>query len=437
MPEQVARIRVSRDDLGPLLALLLLGIALYSASLYFPLGDHDDLTLLTRVANSASPGYAFLGDWGMGNDRWRPLHIVTLWCEYRLWGVWAGPMQAVNLLLHGANLYLVYRLLRGMGRPPLQAGALAMLGLVSLYVISPTVWVSDRSTLWVVLAALLLLERTAANGWCVRWGWLLGLSLLALSSKESGIILPLLGAALSLAERRGEGTWRAVAALALLVGYMVMRRVLFPAASDSLAPHESGYLLGMAPYDTLDVADGWLPLLAAIENVLKGLVGIALPVFNRNGGVYHPVELLLTAPLWLGTLLLVAFACGLRGNRWQWIALLLVALNAVVHYALFRHRNMYLGQMALVLFVGASPRWDGGIGQQRMRRLMGVALGLVLIAATLWTRQEISFQAWRRAQRLPGLDANNPIVAQAMERYELPSQLVAPGLLGRWPMLDE
>lgn len=360
MPKQAERFKLSKSDWPPLLALLLLGIALYSASLYFPLGDHDDLTLLTRVVNSSSPGYGFIGDWGMGNDRWRPLHVVMLWCEYRLWGVWAGPMQAVNLLLHGANLLLVYRLLRGMGRSPRLSGALAMLGLVSLYVISPTVWVSDRSTLWVALATLLLLDRTAANGWRVRWGWLLGLSLLALGAKESGIMLPLLGAALSLAERRRQGTWRAVAALVLLVGYLAMRRVLFPAASDALAPHESGYLLGMVPYDTLDVTASWVPLLAAVENVFKGLVGIVLPVFNRNGGIYRPVELLLTAPLWL-----------------------------------------------------------------------------VLITATLWTRQEISFQAWRRARRLPGLDANNPIVAQAIERYQQPSQLVAPGLLGRWPTLDE
>ena len=437
MPEQAKGYRFTRCDWPPLLALLLLGIALYSASLYFPLGDHDDLTLLTRVANSSSPGYAFVGDWGMGNDRWRPLHIVMLWCEYRLWGVWAGPMQAVNLLLHGANLCLVYRLLRGMHRTPLQAGALAMMGLVSLYVISPTVWVSDRSTLWVALATVLLLERTAANGWRVHWGWLLGLSLLALSAKESGIVLPLLGTALSLAERRRQGTVRAVAALALLIGYLAMRRVLFPAASDSLAPHESGYLLGMVPYDSLDVTASWVPLLAAVENVLKGLVGIVLPVFNRNGGIYHPVELLLTAPLWLGTLLVFELSCDLRRNRWQWIALLLMALNAAVHYALFRHRNMYVGQMALVLFIGASPRWEKGVGPEWKRRLMGVALGLMLITATLWVRQEISFQAWRRARRLPGLDANNPIVAQAIERYQQPNQRVAPGLLGRWPTLDE
>jgi len=312
-----------------------------------------------------------------------------------------------------------------------------MLGLISLYVISPTVWVSDRSTLWVALATLLLLERTAANGWRVRWGWLMGLSLLALSAKESGIVLPLLGTALSLAERRRQGTVRAVAALALLIGYLAMRRVLFPAASDSLAPHESGYLLGMVPYDSLDVTASWVPLLAAVENVLKGLVGIVLPVFNRNGGIYHPVELLLTAPLWLGTLLVFALSCDLRRNRWQWIALLLMALNAAVHYALFRHRNMYVGQMALVLFIGASPRWEEGVGQEWKRRLMGVALGLMLITATLWVRQEISFQAWRRARRLPGLDANNPIVAQAIERYQQPNQRVAPGLLGRWPTLDE
>ena len=423
-----------RDEWPALLSILVLLLAVYSPALCFPVTDHDDLTLLLAVEREPQPWFALVGDWGMRNDRWRPLHTVPLWVSARLYGGWALPRQAMNLALHFANVALLYGLLRRAGRSRPAAYLIASIALVSLYVVSPTVWVSDRSTLWLSLSALLLLDRTWAAEWRLPLGWLTALSILALMAKESGLILPLFGLTLCVADWRKRQIGPALACLALICGYVVLRRALFPGASDQFAPHESGYLMGLWPYDALGVDGGILPALAALENVAKGVLGAFVPVFNRNGGFYHPIELLLLLPTWLPTLLLTIASLGRRRHvRLQRAALLIIALNALVHFALFRHRNMYLTQMMVVLLFGTNgyPVFgEDEAGITRWRQLAGILVAVLLLSNTVWVTREVAFQRQRRVDRLAAVPRNHPLLEEIVQRYSEPCQLVAPGLLG-------
>jgi hypothetical protein len=434
-----------------LLALAVLIASVYAPALWFPLSDHDDLTLLLTAEGQPNSWYAFVGDWGMGNNRWRPLHALGVWLGARMLGArsliaWAAPRQALNLLLHGANGALLYLLLRRLGRTPWLAGLLTALGLVSLYTVSPTVWISDRPTLWVALCTLLLLERSAAAEGQPPTGWALALSIVALLAKESGLVVPAL--VVVLAFRRKHGWPRAAWALALIGCYGVLRRALFPAAADSLAPHESGFLLGLWPYDTLPAGGAWLPALAAIENVAKAAVGVVLPVFNRNGGLYQPQELLLLAPTWAATAWLSwrALAAWRTGEgadspsgMLRLAAFAGILLNAAVHYALFRHRNMYLGQMMWVLALGASACWTGDRSDQstvRSPQLALAAVGVLLVSSTIWVGREVAFQQQRRVERLGAIPRGHPLLDEVHTRYDQPSRLVVPGLMGLWPGVD-
>ena len=415
-----------------LLAILLLTLGLYSRALFLPPTDHDDTTFLRVVAAQPSPLYGLQGDWGLQNNRWRPLHAANMWISMRVFGVWALPRQAGNLALHVGNLALLYALARRLGRSRLLACLICSLCAISLYTASPTLWVSDRPTLWVTFAVLLLIRHWVAHSGRISPIVLVATAGLALMAKESGLVVALLGVAMVLIRPKGQAR-TLVLSLALILGYYLLRRALLPA--DQIGPHERGYILGVQPYDEQAVFPPAQRLAIAAENVVKGVLAAWLPVLNRNGGFYRPFELLLFAPTWgataaLGLATLLPFR---RTTGIQRLALLVILLNALVHFSLFRHRNMYLSQYALALIVIGTPHLDRLVstGFSRRERTICMLLALLALSNSIWVPREVDYQVTRRAVRLAAMQPGEPIADAILDQYSTPRPLVAPGLLGR------
>lgn len=204
-----------------------------------------------------------------------PLHIVSYMVDYTLWGLNPRGYLLVNLLLHGVNAILAFRLfLRLDTRLPVALAA-ALLFLVHPVQVEAVAWISERKTLLAMLFFLLSFHayiRSGSEGGEHRRLWYT-LSLLAycaaLLSKAVVVILPL---ALIAYDWLQGGKERGVKGLPDKTPFFALSAVLTTVT-----------LMSQRSADGLTEYAGGSPLASAMT---------MLPVFARYlGKIFWPVNL--------------------------------------------------------------------------------------------------------------------------------------------------
>ena len=190
-------------------SFLILGVvwvfALYWRALTAPF-IYDDLDQVTinpglttwnaAVARFLHAPVAFTNDFrGIGGSTYRPIYWITLAFDHSIWGLNPAGFHLTNLLLHLANGFLGFLLLRRQ-RVSLAVSAATSLLWLSLPINSEVVtWVSARAYSLsgaFILLSLLMVIRCLRNGKLPPLVGYFTFSLCALLSHEQGIlILPL------------------------------------------------------------------------------------------------------------------------------------------------------------------------------------------------------------------------------------------------------
>lgn len=133
----------------------------------------------------------------VSSDYWRPLFMLWLIGNYRLWGVESTVgWHLGNLGLHLAVVGLAYLVCRQLGLSRAVAAAITLLFAIHPVHVESVTWISGSPDL---LMALFILGAyacaLAALGKTERWNWYVAaliLFILALLAKESAILFPLL-----------------------------------------------------------------------------------------------------------------------------------------------------------------------------------------------------------------------------------------------------
>jgi hypothetical protein len=368
--------------------LFVLALAMFHTALEFVPGTADDLELLTSVAHTNNPAKYLVGDFGMapyqtGNyGQYRPLHPISLWIVYRIFGLSVFPNQLINFALHFANAALVLMLIWRVQKKPLLALIGASLFLVSVHTMSPATWVSDRPNLLVGLAFLLFLHHVVGvreTGGRLRTLYVFFLCLFALLSKESGLIVPLMAIVVSM-RVPGRAIWQRIGSSAVwgavIAAYFLARVLMF--GPNAFSYSTFGYLFGVRPYSLGSSLPGHLRQLAVIDNVVKNAVEPFFPIFNEGGGFTFKFDTARVALLvLLGALAMVSLLASTIRTKLtplQIDCLCAVFLNALIHNAIFRYRDLYAAQIAICVLIACSP-----LLEEPRRRAIALAAACVLL----------------------------------------------------------
>jgi hypothetical protein len=350
----------------------------------FPPVDFDDLLLLASVKHTSNPLVYLVGDWGFGNNAYRPMHSLSLWLGYQLFGVSSGPNQLINIMLHISVILLLYSLLRRLSVGWVTAFFISALSLFSMYTTSPATWVSDRPTLFVAMFLMILLNYLAAlkDGETPNMMVVGGLSVLGLMSKESGLIIPCvtLGYLVFLVSKGDKKRIMMIGSvLAIPAAYTMFRLLAF--GSRAAYYDESGYLFGSRYYENLQALSGQEKIIAVIENVIKNFLAIFLPVFDSLGKITRLGTLSNTVITLGSTVLLTILALRKEPTRFQMMALLIMLLNSAIHYQVFRYRALYLSQIAFSIFLAISiSQFD----RSSLKKALALAISILFIFWNMW-----------------------------------------------------
>jgi hypothetical protein len=231
-----------------------------------------------------------------------------------------------------------------------------------------------------------------------------------------------------------------VATLIVIIVYFAMRVLIFGNAAFQSV--QEGFILGTYGYEDMSQLSPELRTIAAASNIATHLIAIILPVFGERGEFLPQTTWLTSSPtlghgLWLALgipatvlLWLAAMPSPLRMSAYQRYAVGIIVINAVVHFALFRDRTMYLAQLGFVLFVVGSPHVISPLRKSRWGREQTVILlAAVLALASLFTVKGqiedrfIDRQTKLSPQRLAALTDRRPgridtaIVERVLRRY--------------------
>jgi protein O-mannosyl-transferase len=153
---------------------------------------------------------------------YRPVVLAAHALNYQLGGYQPWGYHLFNMLVHGLNAVLVWRLGRRIGLAAVAALFAALLFAVHPLATEPVNYISSRSSLLVAAGVLLALGGGLGIGPGRGWVWLMGGALLGLGSKAVAVVLPLLVFAALLRQGLALKYWaRWASLLVLALGYVV------------------------------------------------------------------------------------------------------------------------------------------------------------------------------------------------------------------------
>jgi tetratricopeptide (TPR) repeat protein len=332
----------------------------------------------------------------------RPVNLASLMLDATLWGKEPFGYHLSSVLLHAANVVLVWLVVRRLGGPGGAAPALpALLGslffavhpLVTEAVCEPT-FREDLLVAGCTLAALLIAmgHDASASGWDPRRvAAVAGFCLLAIGSKESGVAAPLLVAAYWLLFRRGEPGrfWPLASGAAVaVVAAFLAARFLLEVSSSRIFEYRPEY-----PGGTLANALAILPRILALYAQL-----VVLPVNQcADYGLYSVRHL--PPPAAIGVVVVTAAALVWGAWRDRRIALaaavivlpLVPVMNLVPIYRAAADRYLYLSLagvgMTVAFFLDAP--WIAGRPRLRSAATVATAAAVAALALACMARQRV------------------------------------------------
>jgi len=238
---------------GGLALILLVTVAAYRGVVEngFVLDDQDTVQGNPAVQSLTSVDRWFLsphaGSARRESPNYRPILVASYALDRAFWGPQAAGFHRTNLVMHLGTVLLVFVLGRRLWGEAADVAALWAAGLVALHPINAEAvnYITARSSLltaFFTLAAVWAYDEAVVRGSRV---WLLpgfGLGLLALGSKESAAMLPILILAWDRARAHRIEPWRRTLVRSMpwwgLTGAFLLWRamVMRDAASASIAP---------------------------------------------------------------------------------------------------------------------------------------------------------------------------------------------------------
>ncbi len=321
----------------------------------------------------------------------RPLPMLAWGAVLAAGGDWAA-LHLLNVSLHALNVALVFRLGRtGFG---IIGGAVA--GVLFLFFpahVEAVAWTAGVFDVAACAGILIVL-----NAWCsglsaVHRAVVVSFGMgIALGSKESAVVLPVLLVLVDLTIRRGS--WdigRMVTALLALggtVGYVAWRVTLSPAISGHLSQlPQSRYQvkeLLVRPFGALvapirtDDGQFLLPTLSALA--VLSILAVGLRSAWRSGAL-DPLVGMLSAGLRLGLV-------------WPLVAVAPLLMQFYVSDTLEGSRYAYLASVGFSIFLGGTVASTGGIRRRVSLAAVSVLLGVWLTAALverqIWTQAAVT-----------------------------------------------
>lgn len=175
--------------------LVVLSLAAFGVNLNGPFIWDDNIWLTDNEAvQHGNLGWIWIHH--LSSPSFCPLTLTTFWAEFHAWGLWAPGYRIINIVLHAASAFLLWRVLKKIHAP----GALlaAVIWAVHPLQVETVVWITERkNTLSAVFffASLLL--------WCVAmepstsrrkkqaaYAASLAVFMLALLAKAATVFLP-------------------------------------------------------------------------------------------------------------------------------------------------------------------------------------------------------------------------------------------------------
>jgi hypothetical protein len=345
--------------------LLLLLISVFSISLHFMPAQGDDLRLLSSVANTQNPLEYFFTDAGEGKEEYRPLFSIPLWCVYKLFGVRASINQLISLVLHFVNVLLLLRIMHRVQTDRILLFLLSAIFLVSINTVSPASWVADRSTslvaffLLIVLDYLIIVDCEKSQ---IRISYIAIASILALMSKESGVIVAILLIIASF-HITPNNSYRAkiiMTSIIVITSYLGLRFIIF--GSNPPSTIDVGYGPGIIYDNWVSALSPHLKIKECVITLITNLSSPVLPIYGLGGEVLQIKDLLRMIFIWFPSALIFYLSFNRKLTTLQKYALIVIILNSIIHCVAFRYRLQYLSWIGVCLFIAGSPainnKWD-------------------------------------------------------------------------------